>query len=56
VVETAFGPIPIKVARQGGRALNAAPEYEACRAAARAHGVPLKSVFAAALAAYHAAA
>jgi uncharacterized protein (TIGR00299 family) protein len=56
VVETAFGPIPIKVARQGGRALNAAPEYEACRVAAHTHGVPLKSVFAAALAAWHAAA
>lgn len=53
-VDTAFGPIPLKVARQGGRALNAAPEYEACRAAARAHGVPLKDVFAAAIAAWHA--
>lgn len=53
-VDTAFGPIPVKVARQAGRALNAAPEYEACRAAARAHRVPLKDVFAAAVAAWHA--
>jgi len=53
-VDTPFGPIPVKVARQGDRALNAAPEYEACRAAARAHGVPLKDVFAAAISAWHA--
>ncbi len=53
-VDTAFGPIPVKVARQGDLARNAAPEYEACRAAARAHGVPLKDVFAAAISAWHA--
>ncbi len=53
-VDTPFGPIPVKVARQGDIPLNAAPEYEACRAAARAHRVPLKSVFAAALAAWQA--
>ncbi len=51
-VDTPFGPIPVKVARQGDRALNAAPEYEACRAAARAHRVALKSVYAAAVAAW----
>lgn len=51
-VDTPFGPIPVKVARQGDRALNAAPEYEACRAAARAHRVPLKTVYAAAVAAW----
>ncbi|HEY8145231.1 MAG TPA: nickel pincer cofactor biosynthesis protein LarC [Kofleriaceae bacterium] len=53
-VDTPFGPIPVKVARQGEHAVNAAPEYEACRAAARAHRVPLKSVFAAAVAAWQA--
>jgi pyridinium-3,5-bisthiocarboxylic acid mononucleotide nickel chelatase len=53
-VDTAFGPIPVKVAGQGDRALNAAPEYEACRAAARAHQVPLKAVYAAAVAAWQA--
>ncbi|HEY4241743.1 MAG TPA: nickel pincer cofactor biosynthesis protein LarC [Kofleriaceae bacterium] len=46
-VETPFGPIPVKVAGD-----NAAPEYEACAAAARAHGVAVKQVFAAAIAAY----
>ena len=51
-VETRFGPIPIKVARLRGQIVNVAPEYEACRAAAKQHGVPLKRVFAAALAAH----
>lgn len=51
-VATRYGTIPIKVARDGEAVLNAAPEYEACAAAARAHGVPVKAVFAAALAAF----
>ncbi len=51
-VETRFGRLPLKVASLEGRAVNAAPEYEACRAAARAHGAPLKEVFAAAVAAW----
>ena len=51
-VATPYGPIPIKVARDGGALRNAAPEYEACAAAARVHGVPVKLVFAAALAAF----
>jgi uncharacterized protein (TIGR00299 family) protein len=53
-VDTRYGRLPVKVARLDGRAVNAAPEYEACRAAARAHGAPLKAVFAAAVAAWHA--
>lgn len=52
-VTTEYGPLPIKVARIGDQVVNAAPEYEPCRRAAAAHGVPLKQVFAAALAAYH---
>lgn len=51
-VDTPFGRLPVKLARLDGRVVNAAPEYEACRAAARAHSVPLKQVFAAALAAW----
>ena len=51
-VETRFGRLPLKVASLEGRVVNAAPEYEACRAAARAHGAPLKEVFAAAIAAW----
>lgn len=52
LVETRYGAIPIKVAEDGGALRNAAPEYEACAAAAKQHGVPTKLVFAAALAAF----
>ena len=52
IVDTRFGPIPIKVSRDGDAVLNAAPEYEACASAAKQHGVPVKLVFAAALAAF----
>ena len=51
-VETAFGPITVKVARDGDRVVNAAPEFEDCRAAAERAGVPLKLVYAAAVAAW----
>lgn len=51
-VATRFGPIPVKLAMLDGDVVNAAPEYEACRAAALAHGAPLKDVFAAAVAAW----
>jgi uncharacterized protein (TIGR00299 family) protein len=51
-VKTRYGTIPVKVARDGDLIVNAAPEYEACAAAARAHDVPLKLVFAAALSAF----
>ena len=51
-VQTAYGAIAVKVASGDGLPPNAAPEYEACRAAAEAHGVPVKQVYAAAVAAY----
>ena len=51
-VDTRYGAIPIKVAEDGPALLNAAPEYEACAAAARRYAVPVKLVFAAALAAF----
>jgi uncharacterized protein (DUF111 family) len=51
-VRTPYGDIPIKLA--GDPVANAAPEYEACAAAAAAHAVPVKVVFAAAIAAYFA--
>jgi hypothetical protein len=50
-VETPYGPIAVKIADGDGLPRNAAPEYEACKAAAETHGVPVKQVFAAALAA-----
>ncbi|HEY6039297.1 MAG TPA: LarC family nickel insertion protein, partial [Kofleriaceae bacterium] len=51
-VSTPYGAITIKIAKDGEVVRNAAPEYEACAAAARAHGVPVKQVYAAAQAAY----
>lgn len=51
-VATPYGPIAVKVASDGDTVLNAAPELDACLAAARRHGVPVKLVFAAALAAF----
>ncbi|HET7503291.1 MAG TPA: LarC family nickel insertion protein [Kofleriaceae bacterium] len=53
-VATPYGPIPVKVARDGDAILNAAPELDACVAAARTHGVAVKLVFAAAQAAFEA--
>jgi uncharacterized protein (TIGR00299 family) protein len=53
-VATPYGPIAVKIAAQGDAVWNAAPEFEACAAAARRCGVPVKRVFAAALAAFEA--
>jgi uncharacterized protein (TIGR00299 family) protein len=51
-VSTPYGAIGVKVGRRGGRVYNAQPEFEDCQRAARAGEVPLKEVWAAALAAY----
>jgi uncharacterized protein (TIGR00299 family) protein len=51
-VTTPYGVIGVKVGRRGGRVYNAQPEFEDCQRAARAGEVPLKEVWAAALAAY----
>jgi uncharacterized protein (TIGR00299 family) protein len=51
-VETAFGPVRMKLGLLDGRVLNAAPEYEDALACAKARGVPLKEVLAAAVAAH----
>lgn len=53
-VQTRFGAIPVKIALDGDAVRNAAPEYEACAAAAKAYNVPVKTVFAAAIMAYEA--
>jgi hypothetical protein len=45
-VETPFGAIRVKLSRGPLGAVNAAPEFEDCRRAAREHGVPLKQVMA----------
>lgn len=54
-VETPYGRVPVKVSGPGGddEAANAAPEFEACRALARERGVPVKRVWAEALAAFY---
>ena len=51
-VATAYGTIRVKVARDGPAVVNIAPEHDDCLAVARRHGLPLKAVYAAALAAY----
>jgi uncharacterized protein (TIGR00299 family) protein len=51
-VETAYGEIRIKIGSLAGEFLNAAPEFEDCRAAAVKHGVALKEVQQVAIAAY----
>lgn len=50
-VETAWGPVPVKIGRLGGEVLHRAPEYDVCSAHAREHGVPVSRVYQAALAA-----
>lgn len=51
-VETAYGRVRVKVAEHEGREVGAHPEYEDCLARARAAGVPVKEVLAAALTAW----
>lgn len=51
-VDTAFGKVRIKIASAAGEVLNAMPEYEDCRRAAREHDVPLRAAIQAALAAW----
>jgi uncharacterized protein (DUF111 family) len=47
-VPTAFGPIQVKRGRLGDGSVKTAPEYEACRSAAKASGAPLAAVYEAA--------
>lgn len=53
-VETAYGPVRLKLGGAPGEVLNVAPEYEDCAALARAHGVPLKEIYRQAIAAHQA--
>lgn len=48
-VETEYGAIRIKQALLDGNVVNSAPEYEDCKEKAKAHGVPLKKVYQAAM-------
>jgi hypothetical protein len=51
-VQTAYGDIRMKIGTFDGEELNAAPEFEDCRAVASRHNVPIKRVQQAAIAAY----
>ena len=51
-VETRFGVVPMKIGERDGVVIHAAPEYEVCAALARAAGVPVAEVSAAAWAAW----
>ena len=51
-VQTQYGPIRIKIGRRGGKVVTASPEYEDCAAAAQKHGAALRTVTAAATAAW----
>jgi uncharacterized protein (TIGR00299 family) protein len=53
-VATPYGPIRVKIGRRRGTVYNAWPEFGDCEEAAAAHGVAVKEVLAAALAAWRA--
>ena len=48
-VATPFGEITVKIGKLNGDIIQAAPEFESCRAAAEKSGAPLKSVYETAL-------
>jgi uncharacterized protein (DUF111 family) len=52
LLETRFGSIPLKVSEGPYGPLQAKPEFDACVRAAEAHGVPVRVVIAAVLAAW----
>jgi uncharacterized protein (TIGR00299 family) protein len=47
-VDTAYGPIAVKIGQWRGQVVQISPEYDSCRQAARHHGVPLKEIYQAA--------
>jgi len=51
-VSTPYGTVGVKVGRRAGVEYNAQPEFDDCQRAARTAGVPVKEVWAAAVAAY----
>ncbi len=55
-VQSAWGPIRVKLGRLQGEVVNCAPEFEDCRTIAEATGVPLKTVLQEAMRLYLAAA
>ena len=51
-VETELGAVDLKLGLEGDQVINVAPEYESCARVAERSGVPLKDVYAAAMAAW----
>lgn len=49
-VKTPYGRVPVKIGILDGKAIQASPEYEACKALARQNSVPLRKIFQAAIA------
>jgi uncharacterized protein (DUF111 family) len=49
-VSTEFGEVTVKLGLKGERVVQVAPEFESCRAVAEKAGVPLRAVYAAAIA------
>ena len=47
-VKTSFGEVAVKLGRLDGKIVQAAPEYESCRALAEKSGAPIKAVYEAA--------
>ena len=52
-VETALGPVRVKVARRDGRVVNASPEFDDCVRLAEQHDRPVKEIQALALKAFY---
>lgn len=50
-VSTSYGLVEVKIGRLNGKIIQAAPEFESCRKLAAEKGIPLKELYAAALAA-----
>jgi uncharacterized protein (TIGR00299 family) protein len=48
-VETTYGAVTVKLGRLDGETVQASPEFESCRAAAAQTGVPLKTIYEAAI-------
>jgi hypothetical protein len=55
LARTPFGPVRVKISRDGREVVQAQPEYEDCRRLAALRGVPLKEVQSAALTAWRSA-
>ena len=51
-VNTAYGPVRVKLGRRGAQVMNAQPEFDDCQRLAEERKVPVKEVWAAAVAAW----